>query len=197
LQQTLYLANFNIWFCPAADWREFTAAIQREMTAKKSRQCYTEISKNCFRQSQSIEWTRKQFSRALDRRNIVMLNAGLSQVKLSIISVALAALAAFVIPARAQDATEPSAPNAGFVDDWTHHHLVFSNPGARDDAVRNGTLDRWSRITNDPRYQLQSAKRTFGTRPVIVDPDPGFGTGSLNRDPRGFRPPINNFGNGV
>jgi hypothetical protein len=144
-----------------------------------------------------IEWTRKQYSRALDRRNIVMLNAGLSQVKLSIIIVALAALAAFVIPVRAQDATEPAAPNAGFVDDWTHHHLVFSNPGARDDAVRNGTLDRWSRITNDPRYQLQQTKRTLGTRPVIADPDPGFGTGSSNRDPRGFRPHINNFGNGV
>jgi hypothetical protein len=36
--ETLYLANFNIWFCPAADWRELNAAIQREMTAKKSRQ---------------------------------------------------------------------------------------------------------------------------------------------------------------
>ena len=112
-----------------------------------------------------------------------MLNAGLSQVKLSIISVALAALAAFVIPARAQEATEPAAPNSGFVDDWTHHHLVFSNPGARDDAVKSGKLERWQEITNDPRYQLQQAKRTFGTRPVIADPDPGFGPGGLESEP--------------
>jgi hypothetical protein len=114
-----------------------------------------------------------------------MSNARPSLFKSSIISVALVALAAFGNPVRAQEATEPAAPNAGFVDDWTHHHLIFSNPGARDDAVKHGTLEKWQKITNDPRYQLQQAKRTFGTRPVIADPDPGFGTGGSwdrNRD---------------
>ena len=129
-----------------------------------------------------------------------MSNARPSLFKWSIVSVAVAALAAFGIPARAQEATEPAAPNAGYVDDWTHHHLVFSNPGTRDDAVKRGTLDQWQKITNDPRYQLQQAKRTFGTRPVIADPDLGFGPGGSwgrNPVPRPGRLPINLFGNGV
>ena len=112
----------------------------------------------------------------------------------------VASAAAFCIPVRAQEATEPAAPNAGFVDDWTHHHLVFSNPGTRDDAVKSGKLEKWQEITNDPRYQLQQAKRTFGTRPVIADPDPGFGTGgSWDRDPipRGGRPPIDLLAEGL
>ncbi len=52
-------------------------------------------------------------------------------------------------------ATQP----AWSVDDWTHHHVIFSNPGTLSDAAKNGTLDEWFRITNDPRYQLQQLKR--------------------------------------
>lgn len=79
-------------------------------------------------------------------------------------------------------------PNAGFVDDWTHHHLVFSNPGTREDAVKNGKLEMWEKITNNPRYQLQQAKRAFGTRPVMAEPDPGFGPGNrgVNAPPQSF-----------
>jgi hypothetical protein len=47
----------------------------------------------------------------------------------------------------------------GFPEDWSHHHLVFSNPGSYQDAVRNGKADRWQTIVNDPRYQHQLAKR--------------------------------------
>jgi hypothetical protein len=129
-----------------------------------------------------------------------MSSARPSLFKWSIVSVALAALASFGIFVRAQEATEPAAPNAAYVDDWTHHHLVFSNPGTRDDAVKRGKLEKWQAITNDPRYQLQQAKRTFGTRPVMQDPDLGFGPGDSwdrNRVPRGNRPPLNIFGNGV
>lgn len=123
-----------------------------------------------------------------------MSNAILSWFKWSIISVALATLAAFVIPGRAQDATKP---NAGFVDDWTHHHVVFSDPGSREDAVRHGTLDRWTQITNDPRYKLQQVKRTLGKRPVIEDTELSFGR-DLGRGPRRDRGPQDFFpGGGV
>ena len=108
-----------------------------------------------------------------------MSNARPSWFKWSIISVALAAVAALCISVRAQEAAKPAAPNTGYVDDWTHHHVVFSNPGTRKAAVSDGTLDSWTRITNDPRYQLQQMKRNLGTRPVIADPDHGFGPGGF------------------
>jgi len=166
----------------------------------KFRQSRTEIGKICFRQSQSIEWTRKQLSQTIDRRMHIMPSERPSRFKWSIISVTLLALAAFGKSAQAQEATEPAAPNAAYVDDWTHHHLVFSNPGTREDAVKSGRLEKWQEITNEPRYQLQQAKRTFGTRPVVADPDLGFGPGGSwdrNPIPRGARPPLRIFGDGV
>jgi len=53
-----------------------------------------------------------------------------------------------------------SKPAAGVPDDWTHRHLVFSNPGTFTDAVKNGTLENWYKITNEPRYQMQQLKRS-------------------------------------
>ncbi|HEV2381843.1 MAG TPA: hypothetical protein VG206_18900 [Terriglobia bacterium] len=50
----------------------------------------------------------------------------------------------------------------GIPDDWTHHHLVFSNPGTEEQAIENGTHDRWLRIVNDPRYIMQQLKRRAG-----------------------------------
>jgi hypothetical protein len=47
----------------------------------------------------------------------------------------------------------------GFPDDWSHHHLIFSDAGTSEQAVRSGTLDRWLRITHDPRYVLEREKR--------------------------------------
>ena len=44
-------------------------------------------------------------------------------------------------------------------DDWSHHHLVFSNPGTEQEALDNGTHDRWQRIVNDPRYIMQQMER--------------------------------------
>jgi hypothetical protein len=48
---------------------------------------------------------------------------------------------------------------AGVPDDWTHHHLIFSDPGTEEDAIANGTHDRWLKIVNDPRYVIQQLKR--------------------------------------
>jgi len=79
----------------------------------------------------------------------------------------LVTMGVFGVHLRAQEDTGSSGPKAGYVDDWTHHHLIFSNPGSRDDAARNGTLDKWLKVTNDPRYQLQQIKRNLGPRPVI------------------------------
>jgi hypothetical protein len=53
----------------------------------------------------------------------------------------------------------PPISSNGGPDDWTHHRLLFSDPGTADQAMRNGTYSRWSRIVNDPRYILQHEKR--------------------------------------
>ena len=54
---------------------------------------------------------------------------------------------------------EPSAKRIGGPDDWTHHHLIFSDPGTADEAMRKGTYNHWRKIVNDPRYILQREKR--------------------------------------
>ena len=52
-----------------------------------------------------------------------------------------------------------TGPGMGLVDDWTHHHLIFSNPGTAVEALAQGRLEQWYRIVNDPRYIMQQAKR--------------------------------------
>jgi len=51
------------------------------------------------------------------------------------------------------------AQGRGIPDDWSHHHLVFSNPGTEEDALANRTYDHWLNVVNDPRYVLQRMKR--------------------------------------
>lgn len=53
-----------------------------------------------------------------------------------------------------QDAVPMGAP-----DDWTHHHVVFSNSGTVAEAIQNGTYPRWARLVSDPRFMLQQRKR--------------------------------------
>jgi hypothetical protein len=59
-------------------------------------------------------------------------------------------------------AQESNSRQVGYPDDWSHHHLVFSNPGTLEDALRSGTRDQWQRITSDPRYRMQQMKRSQG-----------------------------------
>ena len=49
--------------------------------------------------------------------------------------------------------------SAGVPGDWSHHHVVFSSPGTADDAAKKGKLERWARITANPRYEFQQWKR--------------------------------------
>lgn len=54
--------------------------------------------------------------------------------------------------------TESTAPT-GLPDDWTHHHLFFSNPETETEAIRNATYLDWLQIVNNPRYVFQQLKR--------------------------------------
>lgn len=60
----------------------------------------------------------------------------------------------------------PGQQPTGWVDDWTHHRLVFSNPGTEQDAINNRTYGQWYTITHDPRYQLQQLKRSHPQQAV-------------------------------
>jgi hypothetical protein len=79
---------------------------------------------------------------------------------LSIIALASVILFVLGIPLRGQEAPQTGDVQVtGLPDDWSFHHLVFSNPGTEEQAIENGTHDRWLRVLNDPRYVIQQLKR--------------------------------------
>jgi len=57
----------------------------------------------------------------------------------------------------------------GIPQDWTHHYLVFSDPGTEEDALRNGTYDDWARIVNDRRYVAQQLRRRASAQGPAAD----------------------------
>ncbi len=59
---------------------------------------------------------------------------------------------------------QPPVVRMGAVDDWTHHHLIFSNPGTAVDAMQRGDYFHWLKVVNDPRFILQQAKRGAAAR---------------------------------
>src|SRR5271169_1440552 len=99
----------------------------------------------------------------------------------------MALFPAFVIvPALAQQTY-----SGGIVDDWTHHHVIFSNPGTLEDSLKKGTYQEWRRIMADPRYQMQQARRygpVVGRATLDTVPVPGA-MHETNRFPRMPRPP--------
>src|SRR5271163_1934921 len=59
---------------------------------------------------------------------------------------------------------QPPVVRMGAPDDWTHHHLIFSNPGTAVDAMQRGDYFHWVKVVNDPRFILQQAKRSAAAR---------------------------------
>ncbi len=59
----------------------------------------------------------------------------------------------------------------GLVDDWSFHHLVFSDPGTAADALAQGRFEQWYRMVNDPRYIMQQMKRNPMQRALATAPD--------------------------
>src|SRR5579863_3549571 len=76
----------------------------------------------------------------------------------------LVALAATAVPAFAQQRIEESLHSHGYVEDWSSHHVVFSNPGTEQDARQRGEHDKWLRIVNDERYIMQQRRRSAPRR---------------------------------
>jgi hypothetical protein len=68
---------------------------------------------------------------------------------------------------------------AGFPEDWSHHHLTFSNPGTLQDAVNRGSVDGWYKVVSDPRFAFQQLKR--GAAPAAAQQ----ATASAKKNPKG------------
>src|SRR5580704_2191965 len=83
------------------------------------------------------------FARALPRLAIVLLAVWCTQIS---------------------SGQQPAVVRMGAVDDWTHHHLIFSNPGTAADAMQRGDYFHWVKVVNDPRFILQQAKRAAAAR---------------------------------
>jgi hypothetical protein len=77
-------------------------------------------------------------------------------------------------PSSIQDSISGSVKGSakGLVDDWSTHHVKFSNPGTEADAIRNGTHDKWLRIVSDPRYQMQQLRRSAAWANRFAAPAP-------------------------
>jgi hypothetical protein len=93
-----------------------------------------------------------------------MLNQKLSCSKWSTIIVALVMTAAFCVQVFAQSAPAVHVGNAqikGVPEDWTHHHVVFANPGTEQEAISAGRHERWVKTVNDPRYVMQQMRRNL------------------------------------
>ena len=69
-------------------------------------------------------------------------------------------------PAMARAALERAT--RGAPEDWSHRHLIFSNPGSEEQAIRSGRFDAWMHVTNDPRFIMQQKKRSAGTK-ILTD----------------------------
>jgi hypothetical protein len=54
----------------------------------------------------------------------------------------------------------------GVPDDWSHHHLVFSNPGTEQQAIESGKYEHWLKVVNSSRFTLQQIKRSAGVKAV-------------------------------
>ena len=76
----------------------------------------------------------------------------------------LVALAAAAVPAFAQQKAEEPSRSQGYVEDWSSHHVVFSNPGSEPDVRDRDEHDKWLRIVNDERYMMQQRRRSAPRR---------------------------------
>jgi hypothetical protein len=85
--------------------------------------------------------------------------------KFAIIGAAFAAIVGVTILITGQPASKlgrqpASSHHVGVVDDWSYHHLVFSNPGTYEQAAKSGaSYAKWLAIRYDTRFILQQMKR--------------------------------------
>ena len=77
---------------------------------------------------------------------------------------------------QSQQSPAAQVSRMGFVDDWSTHHLIFSNPGTATEAEARGRFAHWYRTINDPRYIMQQRMRSSGVKTIV---DAGTATTSV------------------
>ena len=55
-------------------------------------------------------------------------------------------------------------PRVPVTEDWSTHHLVFSNPGTFEQATQNRPFLEWYRALSDPRYRFDQLRRMAAKR---------------------------------
>jgi hypothetical protein len=113
--------------------------------------------------------------------------------KFAIVGAAFAVIAGITVLITGQPASKLSRQPAsqhrvGVVDDWSHHHLVFSNPGTYEQAAKTGaSYAKWLTIQYDTRFILQQMKRhkEAVSPPGMVEPE-DLAIGGFRRIPGGL-----------
>jgi hypothetical protein len=72
-----------------------------------------------------------------------------------ILTSALRLASLFVLATLASSPSFAQNENNGYPEDWTHHHVVFSDPGTLHEASGRGSFDTWYKIVTDPRFAHQ------------------------------------------
>ncbi len=119
-----------------------------------------------------------------------MSNAKSPRSSWLMLTLALLTLASFSVSALGQETTTASSKTGGFFEDWSTHHVMFSNPGSESDAFTNGHYSEWLKIVNDSRYVMQQQKRgsaAFKSTPVA--PEQTVPSPIVRGDPFGFGGP--------
>ena len=102
-----------------------------------------------------------------------MLRAMVSSPRQLIFGLTLGFLSAFGLQAPGQTGPSVAVGNLqlrGVPDDWSHHHVMFSNPGTEQDAIQSGHYAEWQKAVKEPRYVLQQMKRNLPVQgPSSVD----------------------------
>jgi hypothetical protein len=102
-----------------------------------------------------------------------MSNANCSWIKWSFLGLTFIAATVFCGSTQAQSAPSIQVGGAhitGVPQDWTTHHVVFSDPGTEQDAIQAGRHAQWQKIVNDPRYVIHQLHRNLPVQgPAAVD----------------------------
>ncbi len=79
-------------------------------------------------------------------------------------------------------AQQSRSEQTGFPDDWTHHHIIFSDPGTKENAIQNGNYEHWLKVQTDPRFQMQQKKRQSAPAPESYQIGEAAGLGQSPSD---------------
>lgn len=103
----------------------------------------------------------------------MMPNANFRASQWVMFSLTLVALGAFAVTTDGQYGPSVFVGGVqinGVPDDWTHHHVIFSDPGTEQEAIQSGHYEKWQKVVNEPRYVIQQLKKHLPVQgPAALD----------------------------